>query len=280
MLYLKPHYLGFILSWMLLSCSGIKTLIQPEKLDNNFRSGEILHPFFKPGNTRVLEYKVISDSVIKSTYSDSTLSFGIIFPHTSLEFITNEKKMIFGSDSNTCIIRYKTMSLQKESKQNSLLSTIILPPQKNDPNYNQDKINITIYYRVMSGTIQQPLLKNEVLFYFEHKRAEKNFDSAIIKGYLKYGIDSFYIKPLYKENLLRGKNVKPMQILQGYSLVKSDSLYAFMQHAPMIKSLYTPSLKNVLYLNSKSSPADQLLMAAYFSLISRLVFTIKEEPLY
>jgi hypothetical protein len=194
----------------MLSCSEIKDLALPEGLDRNFRSGDIKHPFLKASSVQVLEYRVISDSVIQSAYNDTTITFGIIFPRSSLVIKTAENKMVFGTDSLQCIIRYATKSFQSVSGQNSLLTDIILNPEKNVPDYDRYKKSITPYKKIVAGTIQLPLLKEEVQFQFEHEKAEKDFDSALIKGYIRTGTDSFFIKPLYKEVWLRGKNVKPM----------------------------------------------------------------------
>lgn len=261
----------------------MKTLVLPPQVDSHFRSGEITYPHLFNSNTvEVLEYRVISDSVIESARYDSTVNFGIILPRTSLVIRVGDNKMVFGTGSLQCSVRYKTMNFQTESAEHSILSDIVVNPGKNDPNYdqNRDRIRITPYKKILSGTIQLPQVKKELFFRFEHEKADKNFDSAAIKGYLLSGSDSLFIQPLFKAEMLRGKNVRPMQVLQGYCLMKGDSVYAFLQHAPMIKTLYRSGLKDVLYLNTKTSPEEQLLVAAYFSLVSRLVLTTGTEPLY
>lgn len=267
---------------VLLSCSEIKELVLPKGIDKNFRSGEIKYPLFKSGRAEVLEYRVISDSVKEYLRYDTTITFGVILPRSSAVMKVLESNMIFGTDSLQCIIQYKATSFQTESKSHSILSDIIIPGDKNDPNYDRDRnrTDIVPYKRIVTGSIQLPQLEGEVPFWFEHQKAGKDFDSANIKGYLKQGSDSFFIQPLYKESYMRGKEVKPMQVLQGYSLMKGDSLVAFLQHAPLVKTVYTPALKDVLYLNSKASPAEQLLLAAYFSLVSRVVLTTDSNPLY
>ncbi len=268
---------------LLISCStSMKTLVLPAGVDNNFRSGEIKYPLINKGRAAILEYRVISDSVKKSARYDTTVTFGVIIPRTSLVIREDESKMVFGTDSLQCMVRYKMTSFQSESQSHSILSDIIVKPDKNNPNYDRDRdrISVTIYKRVLAGSVQSLKSNEEIQFWFEHEKAKKDFDSAAIKGYMKYGNDSFYIKPLYKEDLSRGKNAKPMQLLQGYCLMKGDSLVAFLQHAPLIKTVFEPGLKDVLFLNSKNSPAQQLLVAAYFLLVSRLVLTTGTDPLY
>lgn len=279
----KSQYVWLAACSLLISCAtSMKTLVLPKGADKDFRSGEIKYPLLNTGRVAVLEYRVISDSVNKSARYDTTVTFGVIIPRTSLVIREAESKMVFGTDSLQCMVRYKMTSFQSESQSHSILSDIIVKPDKNDPNYdrNRDNIIITPYKRVLSGSMQLPQSDAELQFWFEHEKAKKDFDSAAIKGYVKYGNDSFFIKPLYKEDLSRGKNAKPMQLLQGYCLMKGDSLVAFLQHAPQIKTVFDPELKDVLFLNSKNSPVQQLLVAAYFSLVSRAVLTEGTQPLY
>lgn len=228
----------------------------------------------------VMDYRVIGDSLIEAARYDTTVTFGLIFPRSSLVIKVAENKMIFGTDSLQCIIRYKTTSFQSESAEHSILTDIIVKPDTNDPNYDPSRKTITPYKKVLSGTMKLPQVTDEVRFHFEHEKADKNFDSAAINGYLRSSNDSFFIQPLYKESYLRGKNVKPMQVLQGYCLMKGDTLLAFLQHAPLVKTIYTAGLKDVLYLNTKAPPTEQLLAAAFFSLVSRLVLTAGTQPLY
>jgi hypothetical protein len=246
----------------------------PAALDSNFRSGEVKSRIFKDNRGQVFEYRVFSHSLIRSAYRDSTLTCGLIIPRSSLVAIANENKMIFGTDSLQCSIHYFNLDIYKSAEQSSLLMDIIFPPDKQRPGYDRYERTNTPYMRMVAGTLQHPLMKDEVRFHFEHAAAAKDFDSARIKGYLKAGNDSFFIHPFFKEIPLHGKNVKPMQVLQGYCLMKEDTLYAFLQHAPMVKYLYKPGLKDLLFLYSKASPAEQMMMAAYFSLVSSLVTSV------
>lgn len=284
MIFFRSKYVWVAACSLLMSCeTSMKTLVLPKEVDSRFRSGEIKYPHLlssKP--VSVLEYRVISDSVKESARYDTTVTFGIIIPRSRFVVRVLESKMTFGTDSLQCTARYKMTNFQSESESHSILSDIIVKPDQNDPNYNRDrdKIDITPYMKVLSGIIQLPRLKEEMPFRFEHEKAKKDFDSARIEGYLKYSNDSLFIKPLYKADLSRGKNAKPMHLLQGYCLMKGDSLLAFLQHAPLIKTVFTPGLKDVLFLDTKTSPEEQLLLAAYFSLVSQLVLTEGTGPLY
>jgi hypothetical protein len=204
----------------------------------------------------------------------------LIIPRSSVVASASERKMLFGSDSLQWIMRYIYMDFFKTGDQSSLLLDILSPPDKKAPGYNEYEKTITTYQKVVTGFIQGLSSEAEVAFHFEHSKAKIEFDSSRINGYIKSGNDSFFIKPLFNVIHLQGKNVKPMFVLQGYCLLKKDTLYAFLQHAPMVKYLFKPGLKDVLFLNSKASTKEQMLMAAYFSLVSRLVFNTSKDILY
>jgi hypothetical protein len=265
----KLHYPLAAAFCLLLSCSGLK-LILPAGLDNNFRSGKVKKSQFGH-RLQVLEYRAFSDSLIKSMHRDSTLTSGIILPYSAIIAYASEKKMLFGTDSFKCSIYYTIFCIFKEEGKSSLLLNIFFPPAPGSDSYGKTK---TPYWRTLNGTIQLPLLKNEVQFCFEHKSGEEYFDSAHIKGYINSGSDSFLIRPLFKEMPVHGKKVKPMQVLQGYCLMKGDTLYAFLQHAPIVKSV------DKLFLNLKVSTEEQMLIAAYFALVSRLVESSSNEPFF
>ncbi len=280
----RSKYVWVAVCSLLISCeTSMKILVLPKEVDSRFRSGEIKYPhLFSNKPVAVMEYRVISDSVKKAVRYDTTVTFGVIIPRSYLVVRVVESKMAFGTDSLQCTASYKMINFQTESESHSILSDIIVKPDQHDPNYstNRDKITITPYMKVLYGTIQLPQVKEEMPFRFEHEKAKKDFDSARIVGYLKYGNDSLFIKPLYKADLSRGRNAKPMHLLQGYCLMKGDSLVAFLQHAPLIKTVFTPELKDVLFLDTKASPEEQLLLAAYLSLVSQLVLTEGTGPLY
>ena len=151
---------------------------------------------------------------------------------------------------------------------------ILLPPDRKSQYYDRYEKSTTTYKRLLTGDIQHPAYKNEMKFYFDQLSVRKNFDSADIHGYLKIQSDSLVVRALYNEIPLHGKNVKPMQILQGYSLIKADTVYAFLQHAPMVKS------KDELYINSKTPQDIQMLVAAYLSLVSQLIHSTTNERIF
>ena len=221
-----------------------------------------------------MEYKAFSDSLISSAYRDSMLTYGLIIPASSIIASASEKKMIFGTDSIQCSIQYAAFDIRKSEQQSSVLLDILFPPDKKPPYYENTDPTITIYKKLLTGTIHHPAYKNEIKLYFDLLSIRKNFDSADVSGYLKIENDSFVVRALYNEIPLHGKNVKPMQILQGYSLIKGDTLHGFLQHAPMVKS------KDELFINSKASENIQMLVAAYFSLVSQLVYSASNQRLF
>lgn len=256
---------------VILSCSTITELITPAGLNNNFRSGKIKSGFIKKDRIiEVLDYRAFSDSLIQAVYQDSLLTYGLVIPRSYLVANSTERKMRFGTDSFQCIIHYYDFKLYKSQEQNSVLLDIVFPPDKKPPYYINDENKKTYipYKNMVAGTMQLPGLPEEAGFQFEHSSYSRNFDSYEVMGYLKIGQDSLLLSPLYKVIPLHGKNVKPMQLIQGYSLTKEDSLFAFLQHAPTFAS---SSRKDVLHVNSNASAEEQMLMAAYFSLVSRLL---------
>jgi hypothetical protein len=268
-----------VASLLLQACAGMKELALPEKLDSSFRSATIVHRPSK-NSIQVFGYRAYGLTVLQSGSRDSMLTSGLIIPRTYLVANGTEKKMSFGTDSLKCDIHYTTIDIYTSSNQSSVLIDILLPPAKRAPGYDPYATTNTPLARRVTGTIRHPALNDEAAFDFQHIAARKNSDSAHIGGYLRIGTDSMIIVPFYKTIPVHSKNAKSMQVLQGYELVKGDTLVAFLQHAPMVKTVYKPGLKDVLYIRTGVSEAGQLVIAAYFSVVSRLVLVWAGEALY
>lgn len=228
----------------------------------------------------MLEYRAYSDSLISYGSIDSTLTHGILLPASWLVAAATESKMVFGNDSVRCLLHYTTVHIYKSQNESSLLSGIIniITTKKDDkiPVPEPPSSSITTYKKVVAGTLLHPAYRDTVRFYFDRLTIRKNLDSADVTGYLKAGTDSLFVRALYNAIPLHGKNVKPMQILQGYSLVSAEGvLYGFLQHAPLIKSN-----NDVLYINPKTPPTLQMLAAAYFSLVSGLMHSNTNEHVF
>jgi hypothetical protein len=281
----RPILFCIVFLLLFTSCSGPRKLTEllfPEKLDSSFRSGIVNHLATGKNKFAVFEYRAFYDSLVNGFNKDSVLTSGIIFPASVLSGYAMEAKMLFGTDSLQYNIWYINLYIYKKTTEHSLLSDIILNPRKNDPAYDPYQSKTTHYKRLMDATVQSPLLKEDVIFHFEQARPgnEYNFDSSSITGYIKTPEDSFFVKSLFKEIPLHGKNVKPMQILQGYSLIKGEELLAFLQHSPMTKDLFRSGLKDMLYIHPKATATEQALVAAYFTLVCRLVASSAMEPFY
>ncbi|MDP4262566.1 MAG: hypothetical protein Q8941_08550 [Bacteroidota bacterium] len=154
--------------------------------------------------------------MVKSAYKNSTLTYGLIIPRSSLVAVADEWKMPFGTDSFQYSIRYANLNIYKEEEETSLLLSIILPPDRKAPGYDEYEKKTTTYKKMITTTIQYPLIKDEVRVHFGHLKPDKYFDSSHMNGYIKAGNDFFFSKPLFKVIPLHGKNVKSLQVLQGY----------------------------------------------------------------
>jgi hypothetical protein len=269
---LKSVLLLMILTQLLSSCADSKALIIPEGVKNDFFTGEMGRKMIRIDKLYGREYKVYSDSVMHTDFVDKTLAYGILIPRASLQGFGSESKMHFGTDSVQSLIKYAELKFYKLEEQSSLLGDILFPEHTKVPGHDPYASTRTPLKKIITGTMLNPLLKGEALFWFEHASNE-NFDTVLVSGWLKMAEDSFYVKPLCKVIPLHGKNVKPMQVLQGYSLFKEDTLLAFLQHAPLVKSLYKSGLKDKLYLNPRVSEREQECIIAYFYLVSRLVYS-------
>lgn len=256
-----------------MACANVReftTLHLPEGVDSTFRSSYFTFKYSRRSiPIKVFEYKAFSDSMIESGYIDSTLMIGLISPHSSLVARGHTNKMVFGTDSIKFTIEYSTIGMYIESEQYSLLGEIIFNPEKNVPGYDKYKKDISPRKVVLIGSVDSVYNNDSVKFYFEMGVAKKLLDSLNINGFLMIGRDSFYVQPLYNSIPLHGKNVKPMQVLQGISLIKEGKVHAFLQHAPLVKGTFKGGLKDQLFLNPKSIAIEQMLVSAYFSLVSR-----------
>jgi hypothetical protein len=267
---LKNFIFLVILFRVIFSCADSKALIMPEGVKDDFFTGEMGRKMIRIDKLNGREYKVLSDSLMHTDFVDSTLTYGFLIPRASLKGFGSESKMYFGTDSIKCLIHYAELKFYRQEEQSSLLGDILFPAHTKVPGYDPYATTSTPLKKIITGTMGNPLLSGEATFWFEHA-SDQHFDTVLVSGWLKMAADSFYVKPLCKEIPLHGKNVKPMQVLQGYSLFKEDVLLAFLQHAPLVKSLYKSGLKDKLYLNPRASAREQEFIIAYFYLVSRLV---------
>ena len=250
------------------------TLHYPPGVDSSFMSTEVRFRSSRQNPTRIFQYKVISDTVVKSIYRDSALTYGLILPASALVGTSQERIMTFGTDSTQCHVVYANIDIYKKEEQSSILLDIILPPDKKAPDYDKYKTNTTTYARLLTGTARHPFYLDEIKFHFEFLAPREFLDSADVTGFLKIVNDSFVVRALYNVIPLHGKNVKPMQILQGYSLLKSDTAYGFLQHAPLVKS------KDVVFISPKLSGADRMLVVLFLSLISQTVYSSTNQRIF
>lgn len=257
-------------------------MVLPEGVRNDFYTAEMGRKTIQlriESGQEHREHSEYSDSLLHSGHVDSMLTFGILIPRSSLVGLASECRMSFGTDSVRNSIHYAEVRFYKEEEQGSVLRDVLYSSQRSERGHDPYEKSNTAVKRMIIGTIGNTLMPSEASFWFEHT-ANFNFDSPFVNGYLKTGTDSFFIKPFCKVIPLHGKNVKPMQVLEGYGLWKEDSLVAFLQHAPLVKSLYKSNLKDRIYINPISSKGQQRIFVAYFYLVSRLVGSMFGGVLY
>jgi hypothetical protein len=247
----------------LCGCGGPLFKMQlPSGVGSTFRSGKMHSGFFSKTGTGVMEYRVEQDSVIYSDYGDTTITFGIIFPRSKMAGSRSSRKRMYRNDSLRYQLFYDTKEIYSVSESRSLLTDIILPPNKDVPGYDEGHTNITSYYKYFKGYALCSNERDTAFFAFEQTRAQKELDTAFITGYIAYHNDSFLLRPFYHAVTQNAKENKFIFMLEGYGLYKQNQLFAFLQHAPLIE----PGHEKLQLYNS-ATPEEQMLLAAYLTLL-------------
>ena len=138
----------------------------------------------------------------------------------------------------------------------------------NEAAYQDRGTTYTTQRLVLTGFFYDKVSCDSNRFSFEQAGSDYWSDSSKIRGYFICGKDSMFVHPSFKKIETHGKNSKDMLLLQGFSLVKGDSIQAFLLHAPTLKSG-----SDVLYLRKSLEENQQMQISAFFSLISRLSYT-------
>lgn len=254
-----------VLAALVAVCSGCKTLFKmqlPPAVENNFQSDRMHPQPFRQTGTRVFGYQVKKDSVIYAVRGDTTLTFGLIFPRSRIIGTKTTQSRLFSSDSRLCRMLYNTQDIYLESQTHSMLTDIILPPEKYKRSYSEEEPpGITWYYRYFNGSCRYANDKDSARFYYEQVRQKNDIDTALITGRIYYGSDSLVLKPYYLAVTQNAGKNKYIYILEGFGFYKQNRLLAFLQYAPLIKPGH-----ETLYLSPDASADEQLLMSAYFTL--------------
>jgi hypothetical protein len=221
------------------ACNSPKELFESKEFKENNRSSEIIIKN-EPGKLmQFLDYTVYKDTGIRSGRKDSLANLGIITDRSSFTQINSESEMHFGNDSVKCIINYYSFT----NSQNTVPAIKDLNAEKLYIPEKQPETKL-INAR-LSGTIQYPGFKNMIPFYYNNH-----------SGYILINRDSFVLKPIYQ-----GKWI-PLQTLVGVQLVKENMVYGLVY-------FFTGLLRKQVFLYTKASTAEQMLIAAYFAVIIR-----------
>ena len=250
MKYKSGLYFIAVLFVFLTCCYNIKEVPLPPGVKENYRSDEVKSHLFKRPRLIFFGYQVYYDSMLTSHSTDSTITFGIIFPWSSVSTQQFRRVMVFGNDSSKCTVDYSYFEQIENTAHSSLLFSLF----SKNANSNNSTPDASFIYSLKRGIINCPLSKNEISFeYLDHKDAQKT------RGYLLIGKDSFLIKPVI------GKDYLSMKIVTGIQLMKADTLYAVLQKHP--DKIHA---RDKIYLYTKTSEAEQFIISAYFAVIESL----------
>jgi hypothetical protein len=222
-----------------MACSTPKEIFITEEFRNNNRSSEIYTHYFKEVLLNFLEYRAYHDTVLYSSQADSTVNFGLISNRVSYRLYHAENKVLFGTDSQQCVIQY-TSSLKYRTSEPAMINLF----GKKDPYSSEQQTQTSLSYASIAGTIQSPACNTPIPFLLDNYR-----------GYLLLDSDSLILKPI-----MQGK--KLMATLVGVQLVKGDTVYAAIHS-------FTGLFRKKIFLYTKIPASQTLLVAAYCGIISR-----------
>jgi hypothetical protein len=173
--------------------------------------------------------------------------------------------MQYGDSIGDCLVHYAEIKIQKASQESSLLLNLLFPD--NDPTYQSTGTTYINQRLLLTGFFYDKISCDSNRFSFELMGSDTWVDSNMVRGYFICGSDSMFVEPSFKKIDVHGKKSKDLFIMQGFSLVKGDSIQAFLLHAPTLRSG-----PDVLYLRSSLDKNQQMQISAFFSLISRLSY--------
>ena len=258
------NYIGLLFcSIAFISCGGPLFKMQlPPGMEGTYHSGKMHRHLFGKEGSSVLGYKAGRDSVISSSYGDTTVNFGLILPRTKIVGTKSTLTRVYGNDSLHCLLNYDTHEIYSSAAQGSLLLDMVLPADKNEPGYKEEQRNIISYYKYFKGYLNTGDANDTAFFFFEQTKVEKTLDTALITGYITYRQDSFLLRPYYWVVPQNKKKNKYTYMLEGFGLYNQGELVAFLQHAPLIE----PG-KEILQIHTKTTTEKQLILAAYLTLL-------------
>lgn len=262
-----------MLFFLLLSCSNTRVLDTPDIPpggDSSYKWSPVQHDFSSDDYTvEVFGYRSYFDSLVKPIRADSFITFGIIIPYSGVVVRGRESIMRFGNDSVFCAISYTYIQMREEMSSSSLLMDILIPPSTNQTWEDQHHMSVTPVGVILEGTVR---LMPGISFYFEHfRKSEFSSDSSGVSGHLYYGTDSFTVRTSYNPTPLYATNGKGWHLTQGYSLSKSDTVVAFLQHQPPPKQDHWATGSKYIYLSTGLSPELKMVISGFLSVVSKVL---------
>ncbi len=249
--------LFFVSYWW--SCAPTTKTVLPVDVDTAFRSAAYEIKYKKKQSLiKVFEYKMLRDTFLNSSTKTDHETFGLIFPKSSYTVASYDKEQRFGSDSQQVSLRVSIVRVIHEQGHHSLLGDILFPPKDNP--YTHSTTSTDNVWILFKGAMEVPGITDSAVFFFERKKVIHQEDTARLSGYIRLASDSFYLQS-FTINEQLSKNSAPYVFLQGFKLMKQGRMYAYHQYYTRLGE----SAK--LYLYTKATPQEQLVLAAYCLLL-------------
>lgn len=227
--------------FFLQACAVPKGLTLPAELSANNRSSDITGSAQYLPDIRVLDYRGYKDSIISNQEVDKYSNLGLILPHTRVTKNVLTGELLFGNDSLKVVVHYTYYIETHTGKGQSVLGAVL---EKGTHDYSKDVENV---YRYASGkgTITIPGSTDSARYSFGR-------DSS---NMLIINKDSFVF------NYVREREKGSIYIIDGFQLLKGEVVYAVMQNYSRARLT-----KPRIYLYSKATALEQLVIAAYFAM--------------
>lgn len=238
-------YMILLCHLLIVSCTTIKEL--PKEWKADYRYSSIDRRLFKDRLIRFLDYSAYKNTVISSSEADSTVTYGIIFPQSFYKINNVEQEMQFGNASDTCSIHYNYLVKYLYSSNRSLLMDVLEKESYKKERQTTQKLE----YFSCHGAITYRGKNGEIPFMFE-ETIEPN---SKLSGQVIIDNDSLIIYPVSKDIL------HTFKATQGVQLKKDNTVYALLLKTNDIS-------KNRIALIKRASLEEQLIVAAYFAVIS------------
>lgn len=235
---MKRGLIYCMIAWALRACETPQEIFVTKDFEAHNRSSTIDMHSLGSGKIELLGYRQLTDSVFAFSQADSLVNFGLLFPREIMRKSVYSHIFILGNETGKCRVQYEgfVQSLKTEPAMIQPGKSASLPQQ-------QETFRTTAV--MLKGVIEYPDSNTRYPFFYNKS-----------EGWLVLHADSFKLKPVYQAE---GKIV---QTLIGVQLLKNDTVYAAVHS-------FTGLSKKKVFLYSKATAAEQLLVAAYIAVIAR-----------